>query len=179
MQFGKRTMFLFLNGAVLLLLLLYFLFWAIAGNTTEGKIVRPYQATKITIEYSVEGKTYTESYMRNGVPFTKTKVSIRYLQFSPSYSHINSFMGFLAEPLAWWMVLLVGSAMLLLTNNTVFSKGTIFRLHKGFPWISMDEYFPAEGEQQNYGYNREGKRKYGASKKLLRMDQQSDDKHLP
>ena len=177
MQFGKRTMFLFLNGAVLLLLLLYFLFWVIAGDTASGKIVRPYQATKITIEYKVDGTTYTESYMRNGVPFSKTKIAIRYLRFSPSYSHINSFMGLLAEPLAWWMVLLTGTAMLLLTNNTVFSKGTVFHLHKGFPWISMDEYFPAEGEQKAFRYNSR-KHKQSADKKLLSMDKRSDDAHL-
>ena len=178
MHFGKRTMFLLLNGFVLALLLLYFIFWMVIGKTTDGKIVRPYQPSKITIEYMAEGKTYTGSYMRNGMPFSKTKVSIRYLPFAPATSIVNSFMGFMAEPLAWWGVWLVATSMLLLTNNTVFTKGTVFHLHKKFPWISMDEYFPAEGEQQSYRYNAGSKQKPAQRKKLLSIDKKEDDPNL-
>lgn len=53
-------------------------------------------------------------------------------------------MGIAAEPLAWWLVFLLASAMLLLTHNTVFSRGTIFQIQKKFPWLSMDEYFPED-----------------------------------
>jgi hypothetical protein len=69
-------------------------------------------------------------------------VQVRYLKFHPQTSRVNSFMGIWAEPLGWWGVFLLASAMLLLTQNAVFSKGTIFQLHKKFPWISMEEYFP-------------------------------------
>ncbi len=56
-------------------------------------------------------------------------------------------MGLYAEPLGWWLVFLLASSMLLLMPNTVFSKGTKFQLQKSFPWISMDEYFPAPGNR--------------------------------
>ena len=142
MRFGKLRMFLFLNGAILFALLCYSAFWLLFGETVMGKVVTPYLPNTITVQYKAKGDTFKKTYMRNGVPFSYKEVSVRYLSFSPSSSRINSFMGFLAEPLAWWFVFLLASAMLLLTNNTVFSRGTIFQLHKGFPWISMEEYFP-------------------------------------
>jgi hypothetical protein len=96
----------------------------------------------MTAHYTVKGATYTNTYMRNGFPLTPRTVTIRYLTYNPKVSRINSFMSILAEPLAWWLVLSSVLAALLLMNNTVFSKGTRFQLHKHFPWISMDEYFP-------------------------------------
>jgi hypothetical protein len=53
-------------------------------------------------------------------------------------------MGILAEPLAWWLFFSLAIGALLLIDNSVFSKGTTFQLHKRFPWISMDEYFPVK-----------------------------------
>jgi hypothetical protein len=74
-----------------------------------------------------------------------------------------------AEPLAWWLVFLLASAMLLLMPNTVFSRGTMFQLQKKFPWISMDEYFPAPGNW----YRRE-KGKYYSSKKPKRLSRNNE-----
>lgn len=62
-------------------------------------------------------------------------------------------MGIFAEPLAWWLVFLIASAMLLLTNNAVFSKGTIFILQKKFPWISMEEFFPISWNENEFSDN--------------------------
>lgn len=140
MRFGKQTMFLFLNGLIALGLLLYFGVW-ILGNTVTGTITTPYESTRIVVNYEVDGTTYTGTYLRGDVAYGKRKVAIRYLNFDPSASRINSFLGIFAEPLAWWLVFLIASAMLLLTDNMVFSKGTIFQLQKKFPWISMDEYY--------------------------------------
>ena len=141
MRFGKTRMFIYINALAGILLLLYFLPWAFS-STTRGKIVTPFAPNTVYVKYSVAGKEFTGSYMRNDVNFLQQTASIRYLPFRPSVSRINSFMGMFVEPLAWWGVLLVASAMLLLSNNGVFSKGTIFELHKSFPWISMEEYFP-------------------------------------
>jgi hypothetical protein len=146
MRFGKRALFLVLNGAILVAMLCYFSIWLL-GNTTRGFIQRPYLPNTVTVAYSVNGKSYTGQHMRNGLPFSKKEVSLRYLSWHPAASRINSFMGLAAEPLAWWAVFFMAAAMLLLTNNTVFSKGTQFQLHKGFPWLTMDEYFPAAGPQ--------------------------------
>lgn len=141
MRFGKTRMFLYLNGIIAIGLLIYFLVW-ITGSTTSGKLVAPFYSTKIRAEYIVNDKTYAGSYMRYNVPYNEYTVSIRYLRFAPQYSRINSFMGIVAEPLVWWMVFLIASSFLLLTNNTVFSRGTVFQLKRKFPWISMEEYFP-------------------------------------
>ena len=141
MQFGKTKMFLLLNGLISLFLLFYFAPWLFSKVIT-AKIVTPYEANTIHVEYLVDGKNYFDDHLRNGIEFSQRFVSLRYLTFHPQTSRINSFMGIWAEPLAWSSVFLVASAMLLLTHNTVFSKGTIFILHKKFPWISMDEFFP-------------------------------------
>lgn len=141
MRFGKRTMFFFLQGVLLLVLLLHLGRW-LFSDTVEGHLVRPYSPTVMTAQYTVDGVEYTGTYMRNEYPLSEKTVSIRYLVYNPAKSRINNFISIAGEPLAWWMMLSMGMAALLLTDNTVFSKGTTFQLHKRFPWISMDEYFP-------------------------------------
>jgi hypothetical protein len=141
MRFGKVKMFLLLNGLAMLILLFYFGPW-IFSRVTQATVITPYEANKIHIAYTVNGKTYYDSHMRNGIDFSQRILAIRYLGFHPQTSRVNSFMGLWAEPLAWWSVFLLATAMLLLTHNSVFSKGTIFQLNKKFPWISMEEYFP-------------------------------------
>jgi hypothetical protein len=144
MQFGKTRMFFYFNGSIALILALYFSPW-LFGRVTMAKVITPYEVTTILLQYEANGKQYTGGHMRNDIPFQQRMVRIRYLNFHPSSSRIDSFMGMWAEPLAWWSVLLVASAMLLLMPNGVFSKGTIFHLYKKFPWISMDEFFPYHG----------------------------------
>lgn len=141
MKIGKLTMFLGLNGLIAIGLFFYFSVW-IFSKTVTGDLIRPYEANKITVRYTVDGTTYTEKYMRNGWENQKLKVPIRYFIFDPEMSRVNTFLGIFAEPLAWWLVFLIASAMLLLINNQVFSKGTVFILQKKFPWISMEEFFP-------------------------------------
>ncbi len=144
MQFGKLRMFFYFNGIIAGFLLLYYSPWVFSKVTT-AKVVTPFEVTTIQLEYEANGKLYTSGHMRNDIPFQQRSVRIRYLKFHPASSRVDSFMGMWAEPLAWWSVLLVASAMLLLTPNAVFSKGTIFHIHKKFPWISMDEFFPYHG----------------------------------
>lgn len=163
MRFGKLKMFLLLQGLAIFILLCYFGVWMISEKTA-GTVVRPYGST-LNVVYKVKAQTFTSTHARYDVPYGETKVVVRYLLFRPSSSRINSFMGLLAEPLAWWLVYLLASAMLLLTNNTVFSKGTIFQLQKKFPWLSMDEYFPEAGSSRFYTRkNRQPQQK--AQKKL-------------
>jgi hypothetical protein len=153
MRFGKRTMFLALNGSIAFLLLVYSCIWML-GRTTTGIITTPYAVTTIQVSYSVEGVGYFKNYLRNDLDYGSREVSIRYLPFDPAFSRINSFMGILAEPLGWWMIFFIASAMLLFIDNPVFSKGTMFQLQWRFPWISMDEYFPLpkNDEQSTEGY---------------------------
>lgn len=143
MRFGKLTMFFLLQAIAAFLLLCYFGLWMINGKAT-GTVVRPYFSNTLTVSYSVNNQEYIGSYSRYDIPFSARSVTVRYLLFHPSSSRINSFMGIAAEPLAWWLVFLLASAMLLLTHNTVFSRGTIFQIQKKFPWLSMDEYFPED-----------------------------------
>ena len=163
MQFGKRTLFFALNGMVALVLLIYFLFWLV-GNTATGTIQRPLQSNIVVVQYTAKGQWYSQSFMRSGISFSTKQVEVRYWPMDPSVARINSFMGLAAEPLAWWFVFLLASVMLLITNNTVFSKGTVFQLHKGFPWITMDEFFPEEAIPQEPIY--EPKQKRPVVKKL-------------
>jgi hypothetical protein len=149
MRLGKTKMFFLLNGIAFSILLIYFAPW-LFSETVTGKVITPYESTIVHVEYVVNNKNYFGSFMRNGIEFSQRDIPVRYLSFNPSASRINSFMGLWAEPLAWWGVFLLASAMLLLTHNTVFSKGTIFQFHKKFPWISMEEYFPLEGGWYDY-----------------------------
>ena len=141
MRFGKVKMFFLVNGLIAVILLLYFAPW-LFSSTVIGHVTNPFTTTVINVSYEVDGLMYIGTYMRNGIELSQRFVSIRYLDFRPETSRINSFMGMYAEPLAWWSVFALASAMLLLTHNTVFSKGTIFQIHKKSPWISMEEYFP-------------------------------------
>lgn len=163
MQFGKARMFFYFNGIIALNLLLYFSPW-LCSRVTMAKVITPYEVTTIQLQYEANGKQYTGGHMRNDIPFQQRMVRIRYLTFHPSSSRIDSFMGIWAEPLAWWSVLLLASAMLLLMPNGVFSKGTIFHLDKKFPWISMDEFFPYYG---NWKENEREKKNQGNTNKSL------------
>jgi hypothetical protein len=165
MRFGKNIMFLFLNGIIAIFLLLYFCLWLISGNTVAN-IVPPYNASTINIQYRVNENIYTGNHLRNDIPFSQKQVTIKYFVFDPASSRIPSFLGMYAEPLAWWLVFLLASAMLLLMPNTVFSRGAMFQLQKKFPWISMDEYFPAPGNW----YKKEKKERYSPQKKPKRLE---------
>ena len=158
-------MFLFLNGIIATFLLLYFSLWVISGNTVAN-IVPPYNASTINIQYSVNEHVYTGNHLRNDIPFSQKQITIKYFVFNPASSRIPGFLGMYAEPLAWWLVLLLASARWVLMPNPVFSKGTMFQLQKKFPWISMDEFFPAPGTW----YRTEKKEKYYSQKKPRRLE---------
>jgi hypothetical protein len=143
MRFGKLTMFFILQGIILMVLLVHLGRW-LFSDTTTGRVTLPYSATVMTAHYEVDGVTYSDTYMRNGFELTPRTVEIRYLTYNPAKSRVISFMGILAEPLAWWLFFSLAIGALLLIDNSVFSKGTTFQLHKRFPWISMDEYFPVK-----------------------------------
>lgn len=166
MRFGKLKMFFLLQGIVMFVLLCYFGVWMISGKTT-GTLVRPYYGNTMSVSYQANGKTFVNNHARYDVPYGTMHIPIRYLLFRPSSSRVNSFMGLAAEPLAWWFVFLLASAMLLLTNNTVFSKGTVFQWHKKFPWLSMDEYFPAQGEENYFSTRSETTRSRPPAQKRL------------
>ena len=140
MKIGKGKMFFLFNGLIAAGLFIYFAMW-IFGGTVSGKVVRPFDSDRVIVQYVVNNKIYTGTYMRNGLSYRAESVTIRYFPLVPSMSRINSFVGIYAEPLGWWLVFFIASAMLLLTDNAVFSKGTIFRIEKKFPWIFMEEYF--------------------------------------
>lgn len=149
MQFGKRTMFLIVNAPFAVGLLIHFTIWMLAGVRTTAAVVQPLPNT-LGVRYSVDGKIYTATHLRSGTPYRAEKVAIRYLNYKPEASRIDSFQGLWAEPLSWWAVWLAASAALLLTNNTVFSKGTQFRLQRRFPFLQMDEFFPARGRSRSH-----------------------------
>jgi hypothetical protein len=138
-------MFLYLNGLVVLILLFYFSPWLFSATTT-GVIIKPFEPNTLHAQFIVGDRLYTGRYMRSGIAFTERSVPIRYVRFQPQTSRINTFMGMWAEPIGWWAVFVLASSMLLLTDNTVFSKGTVFQLQKKYPWISMEEYFPYSDE---------------------------------
>ena len=140
MKIGKLSMFFILNGIITLGLVVYFSCW-LFGEKTRARVIPPFAVSRVTVLYHVEGKPYQNSYLRNDINLNDKYVTVTYLPLHPSSSRIYSFMGIAAQPLAWWLVFLLASAMLLLTDNPVFSKGTRFKLQKQFPWIIMEEYF--------------------------------------
>ena len=174
MRFGKLKMFFFLNGFIAIMLFFYFGSWLVS-STTIATIIPPYNANTIHVQYQVKGKIYTGSYLRNEIPFSQKQVSIHYFLFNASLSRVNSYMGLYAEPLAWWLVFLLASSMLLLMPNTVFSKGTIFQLQKKFPWLLMDEYFPAPPAEAYWN-----KEKKNTSRKKMagKLEQNNDPRTL-
>jgi hypothetical protein len=142
MRLSRPRMFLFLNGMIAAFLLLYFSAWMIAP-TTRAFIYDPYQGSSIGVRYKVEGKSYTTSFLRSDIPLAADYVRIRYLKMIPSISKVDSFLGIFAEPLGWWLIFFIASAFLLLPDNVVFRKGTVFMIRRSFPYIWMEEYYPA------------------------------------
>jgi len=147
MKIGKRKMFFCFNGLIAAGLMFYYSAW-LFSRTVTADLQSPYYSNTMTVHYKVGKETYTGTYSRYDIDYTQRRIPVRYLIFAPSASRVNSFMGMFAEPLAWWLVFILASAMLLLTNNSVFSRGTTFVLKRKFPWISMEEYFPLEWYEQ-------------------------------
>jgi hypothetical protein len=143
MRIGKLKLFLIINGSIALALTSYFALWFLSPAAT-GKMISPFYASTITLNYVAGGKEYQGTYMRNGISYSDRSVEVSYLSFQPESSRVRSFLGICGEPLAWWFVFLLASSMLLLTDNLVFSKGTIFVFQKKFPWVSMEEFYPFE-----------------------------------
>ena len=164
MRLSKLQMFFAFNGGIAFILACYIAVW-VSGKTADAVIITPFAASRLKAVYEVKGKNYEGQYLRLDIPFNKRVITIRYLSFAPSYSRVSSFMGIALEPLAWWLVFLLASSMLLLTNNVVFSKGAQFHFHRKFPWISMDEFFrvpwyyrreqPSAGEQASQPKHKE------------------------
>lgn len=158
MRFGKRTLFLVFNSFTGLILLVYMGVW-LNGRVVTGTIVgTSLNATVMRVRYRADDTTITASFMRHGVPLAERRTEVRYLPWNPERARINSFLDLWAEPLGWWGLFLLASTVLLLTNNSVFARGTVFQLHKGFPWISMEEYFPDAGAPQGQHTRRPGPR---------------------
>ena len=166
MRLSKIKLFLLIHVFIALLLAVYLSIW-LFGNKVMADVIPPHLPSRVYVQYRVEGELYQTSFLRNDIPFFVRKVDIRYPSFDPSYSRVNSFLGIYAEPLGWWLLFFLVSAMLLLTNNPVFSKGTNFYFRKKFPWVSMEEYFPlseedfqdqvsefSTGEKRNSGQSR-------------------------
>lgn len=149
MQFGKRRMFFYVNAPFAFVLLIYFSVWSFGSVRTIATISLPLPNT-LQITYVAKGITYQAAILRNGVPYYQTTVPLRYLRWWPMQCRQDSFLGLFAEPLGWWGLWLLATAVLLLTPNSVFSKGTRFKLQRRFPWVSMDEFFPAAPKQEYY-----------------------------
>ncbi|MFL5741145.1 MAG: hypothetical protein ACJ75B_13060 [Flavisolibacter sp.] len=165
MRLTKLKMFFLLNGGIAFCLVFYFSLWIFGGKAT-AEIISPYYTNQVDVKYLVGTKVYSSTYLRNDVPYNQRKISIRYLSFHPQSSRIDSFMGIYFEPLAWWSVFLLASAMLLLTDNLVFSRGTMFGIGKNFPWISMEEYFPVDDVDSEVRGNAYQKEKINKPKQL-------------
>jgi len=136
-------MFFFLNGVIAAALLLYFGAWMIAP-TRYAHISDPYRGSEVEVRYIISGNTYSATYLRSGIPMGDNYVRIRYFKMAPSISRVDSFLGIFVEPLGWWLVFFIASALLLLTpDNVIFRKGTVFVIRKSFPYLWMEEYFPA------------------------------------
>ncbi|MFL5811071.1 MAG: hypothetical protein ACJ749_16235 [Flavisolibacter sp.] len=141
MRITKLKLFLFINGSIVFVLVCYFSLWFLSPST-DGKMISPYYANTITLKYNISGNEYSNEFMRNDVSYSERTVPLSYLSWNPAKSRVRSFMGICAEPLAWWFVFLVACCMLLLTDNLVFSKGTVFIFQRKFPWVSMEEFYP-------------------------------------
>lgn len=133
-------MYFLLNGIIAFFILVYSAIW-FAAPATLGSINNPYSSSVMDVSYKAGEEEFTETFMRYDVDLRAREVTVSYLPFNPSSARIRSFMGIAAEPLGWWVVILLASTMLLFTDNFVFSKGTEFRLQKKFPWIWMDEFY--------------------------------------
>jgi hypothetical protein len=141
MRISKLKMFLIINGSIAAILVCYFSLWFLSPTVT-ARMVSPFYANTITVKYMVDRHEYTGEFMRNDLSFSERNVPVSYLSFDPERSRVRSFMGICMEPLAWWLVFLIALSMLLLTDNLVFSKGTIFVFQKKFPWVYMEEFYP-------------------------------------
>lgn len=156
-------MWFYVQLFALFFLCLYMGTWSISTKV-EGRIqgmelgdavVNMENPAALLVEYEAKGKTYLEQFPRDNIPFTQKSIRIRYLTFAPSITRIDSFEDVWLLPIMVYALWLFVTSLLLLTNNVVFSKHTVFETFNHRPWISMHEYFPyVDSDEEDEPYFR-------------------------
>jgi hypothetical protein len=153
MLLNRTQLYVIVQTIALAIFLGYQGFWMISG-TTQGKILNfsgvyindQNEAIKksgpMVVEYIVKGVTYVEGFNRHETPLGKKNVPIRYLLFAPQVAHLNTFLDQWMESLVLLGIFSLVTASLLLMQNSVFPKGTLFELRRKYPYILSHEFYP-------------------------------------
>lgn len=156
-------MFLYVQLVALSILLVYAGIWCISDTAVAqvqgiellpGTIMNFKDPGALVVAYDVDGKSYVEQFARDNIPFTQKEIRIRYLEFAPTITRIDSFRNVWLIPILFYGLWFVITGLLLLTNNNIFSKHTYFETMGGYPWIKMHEYFPYQSNEDDESFFR-------------------------
>jgi len=156
MQLNKLKAYLALQASVLLLCLLYESVWLFsrtttAGITAYGRLSSYRRARSInTLDafYTVDGKEYDASYLRNAYSSPDNKLPVRYLIFAPSISRPDTLMGNWGVPIVAFPIIFLISTIAFLQKE-IIPHETIFVLSKRKPFLKLLK--PA-AEQEGIGW---------------------------
>ncbi len=147
MQLSKIRAYFLLQALFIGLILLYNTPWLLS-SVAIGRIdefnnghLKWYRdglyKERMDVSYFVEGTAYLDNFSRNAIPDSQTAIEVRYLNFAPSISHINSFEENYEGSIVCYLVLFMVSTIIFAIPNDIIPKGSLFVISKEKPWIRM------------------------------------------
>jgi hypothetical protein len=138
---SRKKFYCLLVLSLLTLIGLYQGIWLISGKA-DGQIEgfgrgvgrRARGIQNVTITYAVDQNTFTENYLRNGIPDTTNRLSVRYLLFWPSISRENTLIGNWAGPFIFFIIILLIISIVFLQDGVVPFTAS-FQLNKRQPFV--------------------------------------------
>lgn len=145
LELSKLKLYLAFHGIFIGLVLLYQSAWLFSKTTMAYCYV--YNAASLTsrgqnpgtliYEYSVDGNDYRETTTRNETPLTQDTIRIRYLEFLPSVSRLDTFEGNWAGFIIGWGIFFVITSMIFFVPNETMPKNSYFYFTRKRPFIHM------------------------------------------
>ncbi len=143
MKLSKIQAYFFILLAMMGICLLYQGIWLISGSTT-GEIIKFGKGSgkdykhidNVTVRYIVKNKSYTDTYLRNGLDYGTGTVPIKYLLFAPSISRQDNIIG------NWGLVTVVFTIVFFILSisfliQDIVPNGSNFVFSRAYPFLRI------------------------------------------
>lgn len=145
LELSKFKLYLLFHGIFIGAILLYQSVWLFSKTTNadcyaynaENLLRKGLSPGTLVYHYWVNDQMYFENTTRNEIPIAQNSIRIRYLNFYPSISRVDSFAGnWLGFVIAWGIFFVITSMIFFLPNETM-PNNSYFYFTKQKPWIHM------------------------------------------